>query len=103
MQHGTGQNGTDVFVVWANRSAESVFGPASKPVRLNGVLLCFGTEVRAQAERDRLKARSGRSHVRYSVRSVHVQQETAGAIAEADPAAALHVAHAAPPDRLHAA
>jgi uncharacterized protein YbaA (DUF1428 family) len=88
---------TDVFVVWAHRGAESVFGPASNPVRLNGALLCFKTEAKARAERDRLNSRSGSSHVRYSVRPFHVQLEVPGAIANKTGASPAHAArpHAA--------
>jgi hypothetical protein len=94
---------TDVFVVWANRSAESVFGPASNPVRLNGALLCFKAEAKARAERDRLNSRSSSSHVRYSVRPFHVQLELPGGVAkgqsaEPRPAAIFaDVSHAAAP------
>ena len=83
---------TDAFVVWANRSAESVFGPASNPVRLNGALLCFRTEAQAQAERDRLNSRSSSSHVRYSVRSFHVQLELPGGVDKGQSTEPRHVA-----------
>jgi len=64
---------TYLFVVWARRSANSVFGAGSNPVMRNGKLLCFKTEARARAERDRLTGRTGEPHVRYSVRLIHIQ------------------------------
>jgi hypothetical protein len=64
---------TYLFVVCARRNASSIFGAASNPVMRNGKLLCFKTEAGARAERDRLTARLGEAHVRYSVRPVHVQ------------------------------
>ena len=64
---------TYLFVILARRTANSVFGAASCPVMRNGKLLCFKTESRARAERDRLTARYGEPHVRYSVRPVHIQ------------------------------
>ncbi|MEZ5827019.1 MAG: hypothetical protein R3D01_00930 [Hyphomicrobiales bacterium] len=60
------------FVVWAHRSADSVFGAGSNPVVVNGAVLCFKTEEEARAESDRLNARLGGSHVRYFVRPVCV-------------------------------
>jgi hypothetical protein len=39
----------------------------------NGVFLCFDTEQRARAETDRLNARSGGSHVHYTVKPTPVQ------------------------------
>lgn len=62
---------TYLFMVWAHRSAESIFGAASKPVIRNGAHLCFDSERRALAECDRLNARSGGSHEHYSVKPAH--------------------------------
>lgn len=59
------------FMVWAHRSAESIFGAASKPVIRNGAFLCFDSEGRALAECDRLNACSGGSHEHYSVKPAH--------------------------------
>jgi hypothetical protein len=56
------------FVVWVDRSPQSIFGPASNPVNRNGVLLLFDEQERAQSECDRLNARSSNSHMRYSVK-----------------------------------
>lgn len=64
---------TYLFVVLARRKADSIFGAGSNPVMRNGKLLCFKTEARARAERDRLTARTGEPHVRYSVRPIHLQ------------------------------
>lgn len=60
------------FVVWAHRSADSLFGARSNPVVVNGAVVCFKTEEEARAESDRLNARLGGSHVRYSVRPICV-------------------------------
>jgi hypothetical protein len=84
---------TYIFVVWAHRSARSIFGPASNPVMLNGGFLCFNTEEQARAERDELNARSG-THVRYSVRPVRVQMNRPSGFAESQ-SPAPH--YAAPP------
>jgi hypothetical protein len=62
---------THFFMVWAHRSAESIFGAAAKPVIRNGAFLCFDSERRALAECDRLNARSGGSHERYSIKLAH--------------------------------
>jgi len=87
---------TYVFVIWARRSADSIFGAASNPVIRNGKLLCFRTARQARAERDRLHAGTGGSHVRYSVRPVHVQLKPA----PSDIPAPLPPLRAAPkPDR----
>ena len=67
------QSDTQFFMVWAHRSAGSIFGAASKPVVRNGAFLCFENEDRARAESDRLNARSGGSHVSYSVKPTCVQ------------------------------
>ena len=67
------QNDTHFFMVWAHRSAGSIFGAASSPVVRNGVFLCFESEERARAESDRLNARAGGSHVHYSVKPTPVQ------------------------------
>jgi hypothetical protein len=57
---------TTRFIVWVDRSAESIFGPASNPVNRNGTLLCFEDEERARVACDRLNAHSSASHMRYS-------------------------------------
>jgi hypothetical protein len=62
------QGDTYFFMVWAHRSADSIFGAASNPVMRNGAFLCFEKEEKARAEADRLNARSGGSHVHYEVR-----------------------------------
>ena len=67
------QNDTHFFMVWAHRSAGSIFGAASSPVVRNGVFLCFESEERARAESDRLNARARGSHVHYSVKPTPVQ------------------------------
>jgi hypothetical protein len=54
------------FIVWVERSAESIFGAASNPVNRNGAILFFDDEDRARAECDRLNAHSIASHMRYS-------------------------------------
>lgn len=74
------QTDTYVFVVWAHRSADSIFGAASNPVMRNGKLLCFKTEESARREGDRLNAGTGGTYVRYSVRPVHVQCELPGGV-----------------------
>ena len=56
------------FVVWVDRSPQSLFGPASNPVNRNGALLLFDEEERARSECDLLNARAGSSHMRYSVK-----------------------------------
>jgi len=56
------------FIVWVDRSAESIFGAASNPVNRNGAILCFDDEEHARAECDRLNAHSGASYMRYNVR-----------------------------------
>jgi hypothetical protein len=74
-----------VFVVWAHRSAKSIFGAASNPVMRNGALVCFKTAEEARAESDRLNAGSGASpHVRYSVRPVIVQMDRPHGIAKGE-------------------
>jgi hypothetical protein len=62
------QSDTHFYMVWAHRSPDSIFGAASTPVVRNGVFLCFDTEERARAETDRLNARSGGTHLHYSVK-----------------------------------
>ena len=74
---------TYLFVVWSRRNAESVFGAASNPVMRNGKLLCFRSEAKALAERDRLTCRAGQPHVRYSVRAIHLQLKPPRLTAEA--------------------
>jgi hypothetical protein len=78
------QRDTYVFAVWARRSAKSIFGPASNPVMVNGVLLCFKTEEKARVASDRLNARSGGTHVRYSVRSIRIQKKLPSRFAKAE-------------------
>jgi hypothetical protein len=56
------------FLVWVDRSRQSIFGPASNPVNRNGALLQFDEEDRARSECDRLNARSSNSHMHYSVK-----------------------------------
>jgi hypothetical protein len=56
------------FIVWAQRSAKSVFGAASNPVKRNGRFLLYHDEKSARLECDRLNAGAGGSHVHYSVR-----------------------------------
>ena len=56
------------YIVWVERSAESIFGAASNPVNRNGAILFFDDEGRARAECDRLNAHSRASHVRYSIK-----------------------------------
>jgi hypothetical protein len=67
------QDDTYLFMVWAHRSADSIFGAASSPVMRNGAFLCFEDEQKARAESDRLNSRSGGSHMHYSVRPTIVQ------------------------------
>jgi hypothetical protein len=82
---------TYLYVVWARRSAESIFGPASKPVMIDGGFLCYKTEHEARVESDRLKARTGGSCVRYNVRPIHVEIERPSAEAEGASAAPYRV------------
>ena len=56
------------FVVWVDRSPQSIFGAASNPVNRNGALLLFDEEEPARSECDRLNARSNNSYMRYSVK-----------------------------------
>ena len=67
------QSDTQFYLVWAHRGRDSIFGAASHPVVRNGVFLCFDTEERARAETDRLNARSGGTHMHYSVKPTPVQ------------------------------
>ena len=67
------QRDTYLFMVWAHRSAGSIFGAASNPVMRNGRYLCFEDEEKARTESDRLNARSGGSNVHYSARPTRVQ------------------------------
>lgn len=78
------------FVVLVHRSAKSIFGAASNPVMQNGKLLCFKTEEEARFERDRLNARTGRSHVRYSVRAIQVELKLPSGVAKASGAQPRH-------------
>jgi len=76
-----------VFVVLAHRSAKSVFGAATNPIVRNSRLLCFKTEAEAHLERDRLNARaSAGSHVRYSVKPIHVELRPTSGVAKAQSA-----------------
>jgi hypothetical protein len=56
------------YVILAHRDARSVFGPATNPVIRNGSLLAFDNEAGAADECDRLNARPGNPHVRYSIK-----------------------------------
>lgn len=67
------QSDTQFYLVWAHRGRDSIFGAASHPVVRNGMFLCFDTEERARAETDRLNARSGGTHMHYSVKPTPVQ------------------------------
>jgi len=66
-------SGTYFFMVWAHRSAGSIFGASTNPVMRNGRFLCFESEQKARAEVDRLNARSGGSHVHYRVKPTVIQ------------------------------
>jgi len=85
---------TNVYVVWANRGARSMFGPASNPVMRNGRLLCFKTEDQARVAHDQLNARPGGAHMRYSVRLIHVQINRPDGLAQGDAAGRAAVPHA---------
>lgn len=67
------QGDTYLFMVWAHRSGDSIFGAASNPVMRNGAFLCFEDEHKARAESDRLNGRSSGSNVHYSVQPTRVQ------------------------------
>jgi hypothetical protein len=67
------QSDTQFFMIWANRSADSLFGAASSPVIRNGAFLCFESEARARAETDRLNARSGGTNVSYSIKPTKIE------------------------------
>ena len=67
------QTDAHFFMVWAHRSAESIFGPTAKPVIRNGAFLCFDDEERARAECDRLNAGLGAAHVHYTVKPAPAQ------------------------------
>jgi len=72
-----------LFVVLAHRSAKSIFGAATNPIVRNGRLLCFKTEREAHLERDRLNARaSAGSHMRYSVKPIHVELRVPSGVAQ---------------------
>jgi len=73
-----------LFVVLVHRSPKSIFGAASNPVMRNGTLLCFKTEETARFERDRLNASTGNSHVRYSVRPIHVELKLLSGLAKGE-------------------
>jgi len=64
---------TYFFMVWAHRSATSIFGASVSPVMRNGKFLCFESEAKARAEADRLNARSGGTHMHYSVKPTLIQ------------------------------
>jgi len=55
------------YIIFAHRDARSLFGPATNPVIRNGTLLAFADEAGANDECDRLNARPGNPHVRYSI------------------------------------
>ncbi len=79
---------TYLYMVWAHRSADSIFGQASHPVMRNGAFLCFEDEQKAHAESDRLNGRSCACNVHYSVALTPVQMalpsgQPSGAAAEA--------------------
>ena len=57
------------YIIWAQRDARSIFGPASNPVIRNGSLFCFEDETGAKVECDRLNAHVGDAPVRYSVKN----------------------------------
>jgi hypothetical protein len=59
---------TSRYIIWARRDAHSLFGAANNPVIRNGSLLSFNDEARARAECDRLNAKMGEPHVRYSIK-----------------------------------
>jgi hypothetical protein len=59
---------TSRYIIWAQRDAHSLFGAANNPVIRNGSLLSFNDEARARAECDRLNAKMGEPHVRYSIK-----------------------------------
>jgi hypothetical protein len=85
-----------LFVILARRSANSIFGAATNPVMRNGRLLCFKTEDEARCEHDRLNARTGAgSHVRYSVRPIHVELKPAKG-ENAEPRQAMPLSNASP-------
>ena len=75
--------GTYLFMVWAHRSADSMFGAASSPVMRNGALVCFESEEKALAEADRLNSRSGNANMHYSVKPTLVQMALPGGKAKA--------------------
>ena len=86
-----------LFVVLVHRSPKSIFGAASNPVMRNGTLLCFKTEEKARFERDRLNASTGSSHVRYSVRPIHVELKLLSGFAKgenAEPRQAMPLSNA---------
>jgi len=89
-----------LFVVLAHRSANSIFGAATNPIVRNGRLLCFKTEGEARLERDQLNARaSAGSHVRYSVRPIHVELNLPSGAAKAksaEPRQAMLLSNASP-------
>ena len=87
---------TYIYVVWARRSARSLFGPASNPVMQNGGFLCFNSEEKARAESDELNAPSGGTHVRYSVRPIPVRMNLPSGFAKSESAAPRY---AVPPVR----
>jgi hypothetical protein len=79
---------TYLYMVWAHRSADSIFGGASHPVMRDGAFLCFEDEQKARAESDRLNGRSSGSNMHYTVRLTPVQMalpdnQPSGAAAEA--------------------
>ncbi|HXG78635.1 MAG TPA: hypothetical protein VNJ31_04750 [Methyloceanibacter sp.] len=82
-------SGSYFFMVWAHRSASSLFGASVSPVMRNGKFLCFESEAKARAEADRLNARSGGSHVHYSVKPTLIQMALPNKPADGEPADSL--------------
>ena len=90
-------SGTYLFMVWAHRGADSIFGAAAHPVIRNGAFLCFDSEEKARLESDRLNARSGGAHVHYGVQPTRVRMSLPQTLSEekaAQPAFALPLSSA---------
>jgi hypothetical protein len=64
---------TYLFMVWAHRNADSIFGASASPVMRNGTFLCFEDEKKALAEANLLNGRACGSNVHYSVKLTPVQ------------------------------
>jgi hypothetical protein len=62
------------YIILAHRDERSVFGPATNPVIRNGALLAFDDAAGAHDECDRLNARPGNPHVRYSIKQAEGAQ-----------------------------